>query len=151
MKALFVIAGKHCDALLREDRSGIDPRVYDDDTRAGLGGTGGDRVPHAVGAGELGAAARGANFGDDGLVVLVRYLARAGAAGPRRGRGGGSARRPGGGRVEAALEALPGVVLVGGRRGRQLKLSRPPKPERGALPGIGKRGQPRQQRATVAS
>ena len=58
VQGVLVVAGEHRDALLREDRSGVDAVVDDDDARAGLGDVGGERVAHPVRAGELGQVGR---------------------------------------------------------------------------------------------
>ncbi len=78
VQAVLVVAAEHGDALLREDRPGVDAVVDDDDARAGLGDAGGERVAHAVGAGELGEV-RGVGV-DDARRPLLDERGRAAAA-----------------------------------------------------------------------
>ena len=77
-RRVLVVAREDGDALLREDRAAVDAVVDDDDARAGLRDTGGERVAHAVRAGELGEVRRVGV--DDARRPLVDERRRAAAA-----------------------------------------------------------------------
>ncbi len=58
VQGCFVVVHQDGDALLREDRAGVDAVVDDDDARAGLRDSRGERIAHAVGSRELGEIGR---------------------------------------------------------------------------------------------